>query len=97
MAKCAGAIGVSGVLPHLDAAIVNAGLKAVDHSALAAAQAGRAQQPQPRFDLSTYVLDNASEKDARAVRESRGVLRPRHDPSAASSRHQPRLEVPMSA
>lgn len=37
--QCAGAIGVSGVLPHLDAAIADAGLKALDHFPSAAAPA----------------------------------------------------------
>jgi glc operon protein GlcG len=34
--QCVGAIGVSGVLPHLDAAIADAGLKALDHARLTA-------------------------------------------------------------
>ena len=37
--QCAGAIGVSGVLPHLDAAIADAGLKALDRYPSAAAPA----------------------------------------------------------
>ena len=32
--QCVGAIGVVGVLPHLDAAIAEAGLKALDHHAV---------------------------------------------------------------
>lgn len=35
--QCVGAIGVAGVLPHLDAAIADAGLKALERSALAVA------------------------------------------------------------
>jgi glc operon protein GlcG len=35
---CVGAIGVAGVLPHLDAAIADAGLKALDRSDLAVAR-----------------------------------------------------------
>jgi glc operon protein GlcG len=35
--QCVGAIGVAGVLPHLDAAIAEAGLKALDRSDLAVA------------------------------------------------------------
>lgn len=38
--QCAGAIGMSGVLPNLDAAIADAGLKALDRAALAAPTAG---------------------------------------------------------
>ena len=34
--QCVGAIGVSGVLPHLDATIADAGLKALDHARLTA-------------------------------------------------------------
>jgi glc operon protein GlcG len=40
--RCAGAIGVAGVLPHLDAAIADAGLKALDDSDLATLAAGGA-------------------------------------------------------
>jgi glc operon protein GlcG len=35
--RCVGAIGVAGVLPHLDAAIADAGLKALDPSEFPAA------------------------------------------------------------
>jgi glc operon protein GlcG len=38
--RCVGAIGVAGVLPHLDVAIAEAGLTALDASELAAASAG---------------------------------------------------------
>ena len=46
--QCVGAIGVAGVLPHLDAAIADAGIKVLDRSELAAAPTGG---PEERYPL----------------------------------------------
>jgi glc operon protein GlcG len=43
--RCAGAIGVSGVLPHLDAAIAEAGLRALDELTSAAASSPASDVP----------------------------------------------------
>lgn len=43
--RCAGAIGVSGVLPHLDAAIAEAGLRALDELTSAAASSRTSDVP----------------------------------------------------